>query len=248
LDARTFDRKLLTMFIMIGSIPCYLALCLSAPLSTTYLRTPAARYAEANLLMDRHDYTAAAALITALPVEHELRGPDVAEQQRMLQWIAFRETLHNSNRTLAELDSSEVDQLETLIGDAQDRPAVWIANALCFHYERCRPVHTGGESGPKSLPYTPRRKAPTLPAATLSLKPNPAQAWVAISWQISDGPSPAAIELRDMLGRPVDRITTSGNAGQVVWDCRAVTPGTYTATLLGTAGDQLAVERVIVQQ
>jgi hypothetical protein len=32
------------------------------------------------------------------------------------------------------------------------------------------------------------------------------------------------------------------------WDRRAVTPGTYTATLLGTAGDQLAVERVIVQQ
>ncbi|MBX2979753.1 MAG: hypothetical protein KF905_10695 [Flavobacteriales bacterium] len=82
----------------------------------------------------------------------------------------------------------------------------------------------------------------------MRLAPNPAQAWVAISWQISDGPSPAAIELRDLLGRPVARITTSGNEGQVVWDCRAVTPGTYTATLLGTAGDQLAVERVIVQQ
>jgi hypothetical protein len=87
-----------------------------------------------------------------------------------------------------------------------------------------------------------------MPLATLSLKPDPAQAWVAISWHIAEGRAPSAIELRDLLGRPVARITTSGNAGQVVWDRRAVTPGTYTATLLGTAGDQLAVERVIVQQ
>ncbi|MBX2979754.1 MAG: hypothetical protein KF905_10700 [Flavobacteriales bacterium] len=171
----------------------------------------------ANLLLDRHAYTAAAALIAALPVEHELRGPDVAEQQRMLQWIAFREALHNSNRTLAELDNTEVDWLEALIGGQQDRPAVWIANTLCFHYQRCRPVHTGGESGPKSLPYTPRRKAPAAPLSTLSLKPNPAQAWVAISWQALEGEAPQAIELRDLLGRPVARITTSGNAGQVVW-------------------------------
>ena len=75
-----------------------------------------------SLLTLVHAFTDAA-VITALPVEHELRGPDVAEQQRMLQWIAFREALHNSNRGLPALEPGEVDQFESLIGDEQDRSA-----------------------------------------------------------------------------------------------------------------------------
>jgi hypothetical protein len=205
-----------------------------------------ARYAEAHLLMDRHQYATAAALITTLPVEHELRGPDMLEQQRMLQWIAFREALHNSNRSLAELDHTEVDQLEALIGDEQDRPAVWIANTLCFHYQRCRPVHTGGEGGPKSLPYTPRKKAPTMPLATLSLKPNPAQAWVAVDHHIPEHSGAAMLVLKDALGRPVVDRTLSGDRGQVVLELGALAKGVYMVELRHQ-GQLLATEKLVVQ-
>lgn len=208
------------------------------------VRTPAARYSEANLLMDRHAYTAAAALITALPVEHELRGPDVAEQQRMLQWIAFREALHNSNRTLAELDSSEVDQLETLIGDDQDRPAAWIANTLCFHYDRCRPVYTGGESGPKSLPYAPRSKLPATHVASLTLKPNPAAQWVAVNYDLPK--SGEVLVLKDDLGRPLLRQTISGNHGQAILDLGTFAKGAYILELTYGGGDRV-VEKLVIQ-
>ncbi len=210
------------------------------------VRTPAARYAEANLLMDRHAYTAAADLITDLPVEHKLRDPDVEEQQRMLQWISFREALHNSSRGLQQLEPGEVDQLETLIGDAQDRPAVWIANTLCFHYERCRPVHTGGEGGPKSLPYTQPRMLAAAPASALALKPNPAQAWVAVDYKLSDGQEAALLMLKDALGRPVLQRNVAGRQGQVVLDLGAIAKGAYVVELR-QGGTLVAAERLVVQ-
>jgi predicted secreted protein len=80
----------------------------------------------------------------------------------------------------------------------------------------------------------------------LRLAPNPAQSWVAISWQVENG-SAGSVELRDMMGRPVQRLTAVGGQGQLLWECHAVPAGAYTVSLVNEHGDQLAVERLIIQ-
>lgn len=138
--------------------------------------------------------------------------------------------------------------MEALIFDAQDRPAIWISNLLCFHYDHCQPVHTGaGESDPKRLPYTPQTSMAAATSATLTLQPNPATNWVGISFTTEAQPGAGAIEVHDMMGRTVYRARVSGSNGQAIWDCRNAPAGTYSALLLSGKGVRLAVERFVIQ-
>jgi hypothetical protein len=52
--------------------------------------------------------------------------------------------------------------------------------------------------------------------------------------------------MSDLAGRTIDRVMVGGNEGQVVWDCRKVPAGTYTAVLRGANGEALVTERAIV--
>lgn len=214
------------------------------------VRTPSARYAEANMYLERGAYAAAEAVMNGLPLEHELKTPDVLEQQRMLTWIAFVQGVITNNRALEyDLTPEELDQLEALIGEEQDRPAVWISNLLCYHYERCRTVHTGGEEmqgDPKSLTNKPT-VADQPATAELTLAPNPAINWQSISYKLPANERTGDIVIQDLAGRVVNTMWISGPQGQLVWDCRVVPSGTYTCRLYSASGAQLAAELIIVQ-
>ena len=165
----------------------------------------------------------------------------------MQDWIAFLQGVHADGRTTQQLDSAEVQQLVALRGEAYDRPAALIANLLCTAYGICRPPLTGGDDGtPKSLPRTAWSSAGAPPQALLSIHPNPADAWVALDYDLLVPPQDAALVVRDMNGREVYRKVLQQQKQQVVWDTRPVAPGTYTASLL--IGERvLHTEKIIIQ-
>ncbi len=209
------------------------------------VRTPAARYAEALALMEQGAYSAASQVISSLPVEHKLKSPELLEQQRMLAWIAFVQQLRLSGRTEAELTPAEIAQLEQLIGDAQDRPAVWIGQLLCFHYDLCRTIHTGAGEDPKRLPYTAESSRDISSTVQFSAVPNPASAWISLSFKVDE--EARVIVVSDLAGRTIDRVMVGGNEGQVIWDCRRVPAGTYLVSLYASSGALLAVQRAIIK-
>ncbi len=94
---------------------------------------------------------------------------------------------------------------------------------------------------------TLRRFKKELAAATISIVPNPAVAWMSITFDTKDTDSAGAIEVRDMMGKVVHRATVAGSKGQIIWDCRGVPAGTYATALLSSSGSQLVVQRAIVQ-
>ena len=210
------------------------------------VRTPAARYAEALALMELGAFGAASDLINNLPVEHKLKGPEVQEQQRMLDWIGFVEDLRQSGRNEAELTPGEIVQLEQLIGDAQDRPAVWIGQLLCFHYDLCRTIHTGAGDDPKSLPHNTGSLTNATKKASLVATPNPATTWLSLSFNTNDLGDAAALEIRDLTGRAIHRTIVAGAEGQVIWDCQSIMSGTYTAVLFAGSGETMAVCRLLI--
>jgi hypothetical protein len=213
------------------------------------VRTPAARYAEALTWMQLGNYAQAADVIASLPTEHKLRSPDELERQRMLDLIGFIANVRGSGRSEMQLDSSEVAYLKVLMGEAYDRPAALIGNLLCFGYGHCRAPLTGGDidGDPKSLPYTPLTATGTGTQAELRIHPNPASTWVAIDYDLLVEPTDAAIIIRDMTGREVERIVLRDRLQQVVWDSREVAPGTYTVVLQNKK-HQLRTEKLIIRQ
>jgi len=213
------------------------------------LRTPAARYAEALTWLQSGNYAQATATIDTIPLEHDLRAPEMLERQRMLDLIAFLQALHGSGRSALRLDSTEVASLQVLMGDAYDRPAALISNLLCFGYGICRPPLTGGEDSgePKRLPYTPLPTKGAAAQALLKAHPNPANTWVAFDYDLLTEPAEAALVIRDITGREVYRTVLRDKRQQVVWDTRQATPGSYTVVLLN-AGRQLGTEKLVIRQ
>jgi hypothetical protein len=123
------------------------------------VRTTAARYAEANVLLAQGNFVAARTVIQDMPVDKALKAPEVVEQQRMLSYITILETATNGGRSATELTTAEVNQLKALIVEQYDRPANWISNLLCLYYGECRAPRTGGEvGGQKNLRPTVMRR------------------------------------------------------------------------------------------
>jgi len=209
------------------------------------LRTPAARYAEALLLVQQERFSEAADVIEGIAVEHDLKAPEALERERMLDLIAFLESIASSERTEAEWTSGEQDQLESIMDGAYDRPAVWAQNLLCFFYGRCTPPLTGGDDGLRVLHSVEPDVVPPV-EPSLQVFPNPGSVWVAISYELPTQVEKACLVVRDISGREVKRIWVSTNQGELLWDVRDALPGAYTVELLN-GGELLVTEKLIVQ-
>ena len=211
------------------------------------LRTPAARYAEALLAMQQHDYGTAATLVANIPAEHDLKAPEEMERERMLDLIDFLEGVHSNGRTIAQLSTAEQDDLESLISEANDRPAWWAQNALCFFYQRCRAPFTGADGNALRVLHASGPEQGERELSLLRIQPNPASTWVAMDHRILDPVDHAELLVRDLSGREVRRFSLANSAGQTLWDVRTAPPGAYTVEL-HNAGRVLNVEKLILRQ
>ncbi|NUQ14489.1 MAG: hypothetical protein HUU33_04105 [Flavobacteriales bacterium] len=210
------------------------------------LRTPAARYAEALTYLQQGNHGMATDVVTSIPVEHELRTATGMERQRMLDLIAFCATVTGSGRTLAELNAGEVAQLVSIVGEDYDRPATWAQNLLCFAYGQCRTPMTGSDANrsPSMLSFAVQEESLQ---PNLEVMPNPATTWLAMNVRLNATPHNALVVVRDVMGRTVWQAPVATMEQQLVWDCRAAEPGSYTVELINN-GTSIAVAKFICQR
>jgi len=211
------------------------------------LRTPAARYAEALLAMQQHDYGTATALVANIPAEHDLKAPEEMERQRMLDLIDFLEGVHSNGRSIAQLTNAEQDNLEGIVSEANDRPAWWAQNVLCFFYQRCRSPFTGADGNEQRVLHSGGPSSVEPEGAWLRIQPNPASTWVAMDHHVPGPVEHAQLVIRDLSGREVRRFALANSEGQTLWDVRTAQPGAYTVELL-SAGRTLRAEKLILRQ
>ncbi|HOZ41384.1 MAG TPA: NosD domain-containing protein [Flavobacteriales bacterium] len=210
------------------------------------VRTTAARYAEANVLLAQGDHTAARTVIQNMPVDKALKAPEVVEQQRMLSYITILEAAANGGRSATELTMAEVNQLKALIVEQYDRPANWISNLLCLYYGECRAPLTGGEvGGQKSLRPTVMNEE-EVSKNVIVIAPNPAQSWATVTYTLQEVPVEGWIRVKDLFGRVVIAERMAGDQGQVVLDTRMLSKGVYLVECT-TDSVLLLSERLIVQ-
>jgi hypothetical protein len=210
------------------------------------VRTTAARYAEANVLLAQGNFAAARTVIQDMPVDKALKAPEVVEQQRMLSYISILETAASAGRGAHELVPSEVNELKTLSVEQYDRPANWISNLLCLYYSECRSPLTGGNvGGEKSLRPAVISKEELVQNAIL-LAPNPTQTWATVTYTLTKEAIDGLIEVKDAMGRPVLSERLVGKQGQVVLDTRPLAKGAYVVQC-SADGVVLVTERLIVQ-
>ncbi len=210
------------------------------------IRTTAARYAEAILLMSTGDYVTAFTVIDEMTVDNDLMSAQVAEQQRMLSYITLLSNAHGAGRDAAHLNTSEVAQLQALRANQFDRPANWISNLLCMYYADCRAPRTGGDpGGDKRIQPTTTRQTEAR-ANVILIAPNPTQSWATVTYTLLEEPTDGRIVVKDLFGRVVITERMAGTQGQVVLDTRPLSKGVYTVECT-TGQVVLRSDRLVVQ-
>ncbi len=195
------------------------------------MRTPNARYAEAIHLMQTAQYDSALAVIQRLPEEHVLKPEELDERGRMLAWITDMRSLYGQQRSVTEMDSTEIAVWEGMIAGHYDRPSNYISNLLCFYHYRCRaPLTGGGSDEGKSMPF-PRGMKKRSQEQHFTLHPNPASVWVTLTYELESAED-AWFHVRDQLGRRIRSQQITSAKGQVVLDLRGFQAGVYTVELV----------------
>ncbi len=195
------------------------------------VRTNAARYAETGLLLHQRRYSDALALLDAMPQERELRGKEQTERQRMHSYVSVLANAYGAGRDEYRLNAQDVHQLEQLVGEHYDRPAVWASNLLCAQYRICRSPYTGGSPTPKSLMVT-YLEGNGEHSAFLKIHPNPATTWASFNYHLPGNSGDLQVSIRDAQGRMIHTMQAAGEKGQLMWDTRGKAPGIYTIELL----------------
>ncbi len=209
-------------------------------------KTCARSGAETGLLMRQEQYGEALAVLNSMPQEKELRPREQTEHQRMLAYVNVLAAAKTDGRNAYRLNGHEVQQLEQLVADLYDRPAVWASNLLCAVYARCRAPYTGGAPTAKSLQLEPSTETERLASPGLLLQPNPATTFVAMNYDLPGNKGTAQLRIRDAGGRVVHTLQIAGEQGQQVWDSRDTAPGMYTVELLRD-GRVERNERLVIQ-
>lgn len=144
---------------------------------------------------------------------------------------------------------SDITAVEAIIDGKHDRASNWAQNILCWHHKRCTPPFTGGEIGdnsPKS-----RRVAGASGVATgpthLKLYPNPSTNWTTAEVDLTAEPKNAALFVKDITGRVLQRLIVSNTTSQFIIDSRTLAPGSYLVELWN-AGSILHTEILIIRQ
>lgn len=165
----------------------------------------------------------------------------------MLDLIDFLEGVHSNGRSIAQLTNAEQDNLEGIVSEANDRPAWWAQNVLCFFYQRCRSPFTGADGNEQRVLHSGGPSSVEPEGAWLRIQPNPASTWVAMDHHVPVPVEHAQLVIRDLSGREVRRFALANSEGQTLWDVRAAQPGAYTVELL-SAGRTLRAEKLILRQ
>ena len=210
------------------------------------IRTTAARYAEAALLLGEDRSAEARAVIEAIPLDRAMKDTEQQEQQRMLAYMALVETAQANGRDIYRLLAGEVGQLVSLRSGGNDRASNWINNLLCFVYADCVAPLTGGAVGdPKALYTEPTERVPTNPN-WFRTAPNPANAWVTFSYRLAQPATSGFVLVKDATGRTAAQLALTGAEGQLVLDTRELAKGLYTVQYLDQ-GQLLQLDKLVLQ-
>jgi hypothetical protein len=181
-----------------------------------------------------------------MPLEQDLRSPEELERQRMLSIVSFLRSVQSTGRDENRLTTVEQDQLEAIVSEAHDRPAVWAQNLLCYQYGRCRAWPSGSDGTDLRRFISVQPSTMVEAPAQLAILPNPADQWLSIAYTLPLAVMNGQLIVRDALGRVMQSEVLHLPRGQQALDTRSWGPGAYTVELT-TGGLSVARETLLIK-
>lgn len=194
------------------------------------------RYGIVDSYIEEAKFDSSVLVLDQIPNDFDLDDRAMDEYDNFYLYHDLMQTLSDNERTILDLDSSEIDLLEQIAEDNAAPSAIKCRNILCFAFNMC-------EEYPGNLNDTSQEKSVHIPVnpqdiinkaySSLEVNPNPASIYAEFSWEILNLDGDALLEITDMKGQSVAKHSISTIEGKWLWDTRQVIPGIYIYSLKG---------------
>jgi hypothetical protein len=187
-----------------------------------------------DLVAENISISAAGDSLLLLPSYFDLNSIEIESYNNFTTWLNFRETVANSNRSLMQLDSTEVAYLIGLGEAWTDFTGSAIRNLLCFGYHYCIPTDISG-SGSSYRPSLSIQSASTT-IDIVKIYPNPANTYLTFKYEFTKSDFPANLTITDANGKIRSREMLNLDRDEFLIDTRAFTNGVYFYEVSGSKG------------
>ena len=176
--------------------------------------------------MQEDNYSAALNLINALPTIYSLAGEQLIAYNNYNALMQLNINLAQQGRNIFQLDSTEIATIIDIatngLGSAVYEAKNILETAYGYHFNNC-------PSLPENLPLKRHISSNSNDQYPLniSVKPNPANNWVAFDYQLPFYATEGIIKITDMTGKILKTIPVTDSIGQKVWDVRHIQSGVY---------------------
>lgn len=210
--------------------------------------TPRAIYIKVDDLISRGQYTEAHQLLNSMNVEKLARWEKI-EHSRMVEWTGLKEDLFLTNRTLNELDSTELEMLREIADDAvrSGIVGVYAKNILNLYEPEMHEFELVLPNPNRSMQREKRilKPLPLVNEMSMEVFPNPAENRVTL--EFSDKVETGNIIIYSASGEKLLSLAVVNSVFSVV-DVSKLPQGIYIAILTNAEGQKLAETKISVQR
>jgi hypothetical protein len=185
-------------------------------------------YSVAESYIESNDFINASAYVNQIPTLFRLNEEQEAEQQNFSDYTEFRRNIADSNRNIMQLTSTEIEMLQQIADNNTGRSSVLAQNILCFGYQLCVDyLPAEGEQMRYTKPIKSAKEVINAAYNKITATPNPANVYVAFSWELPLLKGEAQLIITDINGKAITQKTIAGKRGQWIWDTRSIKRGAY---------------------
>ena len=176
------------------------------------------------------DFTSALALAGSLPSTYNLQGDDLSDHNDYMTLLGLYQTLHNSNRTVHEMTSSETDMVKDMaengLGASQQmaRAMLMTINDRYIEPYICPDMPRNPDRGTTSGNANPTANVSEL---SVIVAPIPATTWVSVDYKLPCDTGSATMSVFNSLGVKVKEVELNGSQGTKTLDLHGMPDGVY---------------------
>ena len=185
----------------------------------------------AGILINEDNNTDANALLEMIPDLYDLQGDALNVYLDDKYMISLEMNLEQDSRTIAQLNSTEIAQLEAIAenetGAARSSSRIILENF--YGYDSYCDCFDTGENKSADASFIVKDKAES--PLSIEASPNPATHYVEFTYQLSEIDNEGVIIITDINGKQIHSFAVKYNKGKQAWDTRKIPSGTYIYTL-----------------
>jgi subtilisin family serine protease len=172
------------------------------------------------------DFAQAQNMLQRIPENHVLDEFGKTEHADYATYVDLHQKWQQGNKSIAQLDSTEIEELHRFAQAATGRPSVLAYSILCYFYQICKDYTPNLPDGNLVKPTEKPAISISTGQTFVTVSPNPAEGSTVFGWQLPIQER-ASLNIVDATGKVIQTQVITTDTGKWTWDVMGVKAGLY---------------------